>query len=500
VKTFKNGRRILLGEDDLEVRSYLEMALKCQGYSVELAQDGEEVLACLQENPTGISAILLDIIMPRRDGFETLKEIRRINPSIPVVMVSGASSPLNVVEAMKHGANDFLAKPISHEDLRKVLKNVLETKLPLPVEVPRQPVAAVPPANIFFGSNPYMQELQSLIAQIGWSEAPVLIRGETGCGKEVLARELHSQSPRAKKPFLKLNCAALPSELVESELFGYERGAFTGAFQKKPGMFELADGGTILLDEIGDMDFKLQAKLLQVLQDQEFQRLGGKDTVRVDVRVIAATHRDLEQAIVDEKFREDLYYRLNVISLRVPPLRERKEDVAALAEFLLNKHNPAGSPNLPITPILKRALTEHDWPGNIRELENFVRKFLILRDPEKLAYDLQRHRKAAAIQASPALALSDNDDEVHKTERTILEQVTKAKHDAERTAIIAALNSTQWNRKKAAILLKIDYKALLYKMKKLSIDDKMASLPAEAYSAGASHGSTGLDYAATGGN
>jgi two-component system response regulator AtoC len=483
MKTAKNGRRILLGEDDLEVRSYLEMALKCQGYSVELAQDGEEVLQCLQENPVGISAILLDIIMPRRDGFDTLKEIRRMNASVPVIMVSGASSPLNVVEAMKHGANDFLAKPISHEDLRKVLKNALETKLPLPVEPLRQPVAAAATSNIFFGNNAYMQELQSLIAQIGWSEAPILIRGETGCGKEVLARELHQQSPRAKKPFLKLNCAALPSELVESELFGYERGAFTGAFQKKPGMFELADGGTILLDEIGDMDFKLQAKLLQVLQDQEFQRLGGKDTVRVDVRVIAATHRDLEQAILEEKFREDLYYRLNVISLRVPPLRERKEDVVSLTEFLMNKHNQTGAPNPPITPVLKQAMTDHDWPGNIRELENFVRKFLILRDPDKLASDLQRQRKSAA-QAAPTFALPARDEEAEKTERTILEQVTKAKQDAERTAIIAALNSTQWNRKKAAILLKIDYKALLYKMKKLSIEDKMAALPAQAFTAG----------------
>ena len=472
-------RRILLGEDDLEVRSYLEMALKCQGYAVELAQDGEEVLACLQENPAGIAAILLDIIMPRRDGFETLKEIRRINPSLPVIMVSGASSPLNVVEAMKHGANDFLAKPVSHQDLRKVLKNALETKLPPPAEPSRQPAAAATP-NIFFGTNPYMEELQSLIAQIGWSEAPVLIRGETGSGKEVLARELHSQSPRAKKPFLKLNCAALPSELVESELFGYERGAFTGAFQKKPGMFELADGGTILLDEIGDMDFKLQAKLLQVLQDQEFQRLGGKDTVRVDVRVIAATHRDLEQAILEEKFREDLYYRLNVISLRVPPLRERGDDIVALAEFLMDKHAVAGTPNPPITPALKHALTEHDWPGNIRELENVIRKFLILRNPDRLAADLRMQRKAPVAAQAAAFALSPDSVDTTQTERTILEQVTKAKQDAERTAIIAALNSTQWNRKKAAVVLKIDYKALLYKMKKLSIEDKMASLPAHA--------------------
>ena len=215
---------------------------------------------------------------------------------------------------------------------------------------------------------------------IGRSRAPVLIQGETGVGKEVLARQLHAYSPRAKRRMLKLNCAALPSELVESELFGYERGAFTGAFQKKPGMFELADGGTILLDEIGDMDFKLQAKLLQVLQDSEFQRLGGKDTIRVDVRVIAATHCDLEKRIADDRFREDLYYRLNVVSLSVPPLRERKDDIIALADFFIRKHAEPGTAIAKIPPRLQELFLEYHWPGNVRELENLVRRFLIFPD------------------------------------------------------------------------------------------------------------------------
>ena len=278
----KNGHTILLGEDDPEVRRYLEMALKCQGYSVMLAEDGEEVLERLRATEAPVSAILLDIVMPRKDGFEALKEIRRWNSDVPVIMISGASAPLNVVEAVKKGANDFVAKPINPEDLRNALKSALDGKRRLRQASPGSRRAG---RQIFFGVTPHMRKLQSLIGQIAWSEAPVLIHGETGVGKEVIARELHAQSPRAKRPFLKLNCAALPSELVESELFGYERGAFTGAFQKKLGMFELADGGTILLDEIGDMDFKLQAKLLQVLQDHEFQRLGGKEIVKVDVRV-----------------------------------------------------------------------------------------------------------------------------------------------------------------------------------------------------------------------
>jgi DNA-binding NtrC family response regulator len=382
-----------------------------------MADDGEEALEMFEANP-GISAVLLDVVMPRRDGLETLREIRRINHSIPVIMVSGASSPLNVVDAMRNGATDFIPKPVSHSDLRKALSTVFAPKAP-PVDPVVAPASAT--KNIFFGVNPQMKSVQSLLPQIGWSEAPALILGETGAGKEVLARELHAQSPRAKKAFLKVNCAALPSELVESELFGYERGAFTGAFQKKPGMFELADGGTIFLDEIGDMDFKLQAKLLQVLQDSEFQRLGGKETVRVDVRIIAATHKDLERAMFEETFRSDLYY-------------------------------------------------------NIRELDNVVRKLLILRDPDLIIRELRtrvvRHRTMEHLATGNAVSNGN---------KTILEQVSKAKNEAETAAIIATLESTHWNRKQAAKLLKLDYKALLYKMKKLGIDDRMAALtPAAA--------------------
>ncbi len=469
---------ILLAEDDAEVRSYLEMALRCQGYIVETADDGEEAVEALRHNPN-LSAVLLDIVMPRRDGIEALKEIRRLNPSIPVIMVSAASSPLNVVEAMKNGATDFLAKPVSHADLTKVLRSVLEPMTRSRVE--SQPATSpAANANVFFGQNRRMAEIRSLLPQIAWSEAPALILGETGVGKEVLARELHAQSRRCKKPFLKVNCAALPSELVESELFGYERGAFTGAVQKKPGMFELADGGSIFLDEIGDMDFKLQAKLLQVLQDAEFTRLGGRETVRVDVRVIAATHKDLDRAIVVSTFRQDLFYRLNVISLCVPPLRDRKEDVMQLAEFLIQKH-ARGSEAPVIMPPLRDAMLAYDWPGNIRELENIVRKLLILRDPDLVIREL-RGRVASQRALEPMHSMGDTTAK-EVASRTILQQVQQAKNQAESAAIIAALESTHWNRKKAAVVLKIDYKALLYKMKKLGIDDRMATMPVSATAA-----------------
>src|SRR5579863_3563054 len=383
--TVNNGRTILLGEDELEVRSYLEMALKCHGYSIESAQDGEEVLTCLERERNRISLVLLDIMMPRKDGLETLREIRRGDRELPIIMLSGASSPLKVVEAMKSGATDFIPKPVSHEDLCEAIEKALGSSGTM-IGYGAHAISDghATPVRADDSIAVRVKAIDPLLKQIGTSEVPVLIQGETGVGKEVIARQLCAQSARANKIFLKLNCAALPSELVESELFGYERGAFTGAFQKKPGMFEMADGGTILLDEIGDMDFKLQAKLLQVLQDQEFQRLGGKETVRVDVRVIAATHCDLEQAIADGRFREDLYYRLNVVTIRVPPLRERQDEIVSLAEFLLRKHARPGTAPLPITPALHQALILHPWPGNIRELENVMRKYLVIRDPEMI--------------------------------------------------------------------------------------------------------------------
>ena len=473
-------KTVLIGEDEMEVRGYLEMALRCLGYAVELAQDGDEVLSCLQASRSEICAVLLDLTMPNRDGLDTLLEIRRIRPSLRVIVISGDTSTLSIVCAMKTGATDFLCKPVLHEQLRESLDRAIE--LPGRAASSTQRAAGPGAKTAYVSRNPQMKEIQALAAQIGWSEAPVLVQGETGTGKEVIARELHANSPRANKPFLKLNCAALPSELVESELFGYERGAFTGALQRKAGMFEVANGGTILLDEIGDMDVRLQAKLLQVLQDQEFQRIGGKETVKVDVRVMAATHRDLEQAIVEQSFREDLYYRLNVINVFLPPLRERTEDIVPLAQFLMKRHVVPGMQMPEITAELKQAMMAHRWSGNVRELENFMRKFLILGDVRLLTRELEAKTGRKAMNAAPPVRVVPSSPvavpeapapalAVAAGSATILEQVTMAKQQAETDAILAALNSTRWNRKRAARMLNIDYKALLYKMKKLGIDD-----------------------------
>lgn len=461
-----SGRTILVGEDELEVRGYLQMALQCLGYSVELAQDGDEVLSYLQACQEDVQAILLDTMMPKRNGAETLRHIREIDPTLPVIVMSAATSPTDIVAAMKSGATDFISKPVSHEDLRKALARALNGD----DGIHGSRKAAFSTPSMFLGTDPRMREIQVLMGQIGASEAPVLIQGETGSGKEVLARELMEQSPRAKRPFLKLNCAALPSELVESELFGYERGAFTGAFQKKAGMFENADGGTILLDEIGDMEFRLQAKLLQVLQDNSFHRIGGREVINVDVRVMAATHRDLEKAITDRTFREDLFYRLNVINIYLPPLRERAEDIVPMAEFLLNKHASNGPAPPPLTPELKEAIKGYYWPGNIRELENYMRKFLILKDADAIAYELKSKTHRKLVVAATATGGSAVLQHSSAGAPPSLEHVVKAKLRAETDLILSALDSAKWNRKRAAAILKVDYKALLYKMKKLGIE------------------------------
>jgi two-component system response regulator AtoC len=487
---------ILVADDESEIRSYLGTALGCQGYHVEFADNGEDVLSRVHpDNRHGraeVALILLDVLMPYMDGLQTLEGLRRICPEVPVIMLSGVSSAGNIVSAMKGGATDFLAKPVSYQDLSNAIQKALPT-------TGRDPVAAKP---TYLEAEPILpvvgawsKKLDLLLQRIGTSDVPVLLQGETGVGKEVLARKLHAKSYRAGRPFLKLNCAALPSELVESELFGYERGAFTGAFKNTPGKFEMANQGTILLDEIGDMDFKLQAKLLQVVQDHEFLRLGAKETVKVDVRVMAATHCNLEQAIVEGRFREDLYYRLNIIDIQIPPLRDRRDEILPLADYFLRTHATPDKPPLSLSRMLRDALLEHEWPGNIRELENVMRRYLVLRNDEAVADDLFRraHRRSIALGRAPLTAQravvgdagaansgsprlnggSEKEPSAPEPlDSSILKGVDTAHRAAEAEVIIAALNAALWNRKQAATLLKIEYKALLYKMKKLGIGDK----------------------------
>jgi two-component system response regulator AtoC len=463
----KRTASILVAEDEPEIRNCLELQLRCRGYAVQHAENGDEVLNYVREGSgSGVSLILLDIMMPCRDGIDTLREIRRFDKSLPIIVLSGLSSPTTIVEAMKLGANDFLAKPVGNDQLIEAIQRALEPRIVVQ-NPPKETFLSRAPNNQLAGGASWMMKMETLLRQVGASDAPVLLGGETGVGKEVLARLLHANSPRATNRFLKVNCAALPSELIESELFGYERGAFTGAVKTKPGKFDMADGGTILLDEIGDMDFRLQAKLLQVLQDQEFERLGGSETIRVNVRVMAATHADLEKSIREGRFREDLYYRLNVINIQVPPLRDRSDEIPLLAAHFLKKFAGSNGFTPEITPALHQALLGYHWPGNVRELENFMRKYAVLQDPEAAVEELRikSGAKPKTVAAAPA-QIPAPEPVVPST----LERVTEVQKRAEAEAILAALHRTRWNRKQAANLLCVDYKALLYKMKKLEID------------------------------
>jgi len=499
-------KRILVAEDEPEIRDYLQLALGRPDYVVDFAENGEEVLDALGTSGRFPSLVILDVVMPRKDGITTLKEIRRQTPTLPVIMLSGVSTAANMEEAMESGASQFLSKPVSHEELLQAVDLLLPSTSVAPVFDRALPVAGKADLNLRTGN--WGRKIEPLLRRLASYDVPVLVQGETGVGKEVLARYIHDHSLRAGKTFLKLNCAALPPELVESELFGYEKGAFTGAFRSNPGKFELADGGTILLDEIGDMDLRLQAKLLQVLQDREFYRIGAKDPTRVDVRVIAATHRDLEARIEQGLFREDLYYRLNVLNFVIPPLRERLDEIVPLASFFLRKHVGGGS--IPeINAELRDALYRHSWPGNIRELENIMRRYLVVRNADLLVEELNRangkaahaRRRAPAREASEvewsaaAVAAAGGSSAVSSPgmvrmpaprnhapspihpapepelmESSELARVDQARKAAESDVIMKALYSTQWNRKRAASLLGIDYKALLYKMKKLNID------------------------------
>lgn len=481
-----SDRKILLCELHQDAGSYLDSAISSLDYSVQRVQNRDEILKYLLNSEPRFLALVISIAAPDQSAFDLLRDVRGIDSGVPMIVVADPCSARSVVTAVKQGASDFLCSPVDRDELNRVLTGAMEAAA-AKFRVGSRDGRAV---SSFRSANPVLREIELRAEKIGWSGAPVLIQGETGSGKEMLAKVLHANSPRASKPFLKLNCAALPPELVESELFGYERGAFTGAFERKVGIFEVADGGTILLDEIGDMDIRLQAKLLQVLQDQEFRRIGGRDAVKVDVRVIAATHRDLKAAISSNSFREDLYYRLNVVVLHVPALRDRVEDLIPLAEFLIAKHSPANVPGPTITAGLRQAMMAYSWPGNVRELENFMRNLIIFRDPDALAAELRSRTRSRSNELNKPEERHPAANEIRE-DAPVFEQVTKVNKQAETNAIVAALNATRWNRKRAAAMLKLDYKSLLYKMKRLSIDDQPIAVAAhsDAYSTAKSPGS-----------
>ena len=369
--------RVLVIDDDPGIREYLDALLERRGYEVFTVGTGEAALETL--NTTRPDLVTLDVVLDGMDGLETLRRLKKRLPDVPVVMLSGHGHARTIVEAMQLGASDFLRKPFEVEELELAFQKALEHRA-LRQEVEELRGRAQAGTQLVLSDeDEKMREVNDVIEQVADTDITVLIRGESGTGKELVARTLHEQSDRRDRPFVKVNCAALPSELLESELFGFEKGAFTGAQKRKLGKFEYANRGTIFLDEIGEMSSALQAKLLQVLQDGEFSRLGGESDVQVDTRILAATNRNLEEAVHTGEFREDLYYRLNVVTIVMPPLRERRGAVPLLVDHFLKKFSAEYKKAVrELSPETIAILSGYHWPGNVRELENMVRRMIVL--------------------------------------------------------------------------------------------------------------------------
>ncbi len=459
--------RILVVDDSEGIRSYLANLLELRGYDVDTAEDGSRALALLQGGAAP-DLIILDLMMPGIDGLETLRRIRDLDDEFPVVVLSVVGRAATIVEAMEAGAADYLNKPFEEEMLEITIRQVLQERN-LELERDRLAEEVEDPAGAAVWHSEPMKRIRALVDQISDTDVTVLVHGESGVGKEIVARAVHAASTRSDQPFIKVNCAALPNDLLESELFGYEPGAFTGAHGRKPGKFELAHGGTIFLDEIGEMSPALQAKLLQVLQDGEYTRLGGNEEVRVDVRVVCATNRSLEGMVEQGTFREDLYFRLNVVNVEIPSLRERRSEIPILVDTFMRRYSARY--NKPLRPPSKRlmaAFSRYAFPGNVRELENFVKRIVVLESEQPILDELsQADRGAAGVSR-----LSELLDEMEASAGALpLREVgRRAAMEAERSAMERVLHETGWNRKKAARLLGVSYKTLLQKIRECGLE------------------------------
>jgi two-component system response regulator AtoC len=465
------GEIVVIGENRT-VHACLNQAIGDKTYSLLCLKDIPEAIPYLRD-PGCVASVALfcNVTMRREQDFAVLSEISAIHPHLQILLLPENARSLPSDLPVRNGNVHMIQKSASMDGLIHAVQHAADTAVIL-AEKARQEDASTHSEDSIGGSSHLFSA--SFLTRVGMADVPVLLHGETGVGKEVMARRLCAYSPRAHKPFLKLNCAALPSELVESELFGYEKGAFTGAVVDKPGKFEIAQGGTILLDEIGDMDVRLQAKLLQVLQDGEVQPLGSSRTVRVDVRVLAATHCDLRRAIEEGAFREDLYYRLNVINIVIPPLRERKNEIIPLAQVLLGRHLRPGAEMPELIPELQQAMLEYHWPGNVRELENIMRRFLVYQDASMLVDELTQ-----AITCSEPKPVAPSNHHHNGTAAkngssngSSIDRLAEQSRRAESRLLLEALEATRWNRRQAAAKLNLEYRAFLYKLQKYGIADK----------------------------
>jgi len=458
---------VLIVDDELNIRRVLAAMLKREGYEVTTAADGEQALAVLQRAP--VHVVVTDLVMPRMGGLDLLKRVAADYPDVPVIVITAHASVDTAVAALKSGAFDYITKPFEQDELKKVIAKAARAH-----DLERQNVHGVadgekPP---FVGQSPAMRQIYEIIGKVADSPSTVLITGESGTGKELVAQALHLGSSRRDKPLIKVNCAAIPKDLVESELFGYEKGAFTGAVGSKPGRFELADGGTLFLDEIGEVPVEMQVKLLRALQESEFERVGGIKTIRVDVRLIAATNRDLKALIADGKFREDLYYRLAVVPISLPPLRDRKEDIPLLVQHFIEKYDRRLSKKVErIEDEALQILLGYSWPGNIRELENLMERSVLFADGSViLASSLPDSlRERAPGTPVPIAAVGPLGAIAAPSGASMKEIVRQAQAELERDLIGRALEETAGNVTRAAKRLQISRKSLQIKMKELGL-------------------------------
>ncbi|MGB0035434.1 MAG: sigma-54 dependent transcriptional regulator [Candidatus Acidiferrales bacterium] len=474
VKKAVEKEKILVVDDEPSIRKYLQTLLEVDGFDVHTVLSGKEALERIGggERP---DYIILDVLMPEMDGLETLRQLMHLDRTLNVIMLSCSNEVTTVVEAIRLGALDYLTKPFEKPELdAAILKCRQKQELRSENKALREYCEQLTEDLSFLAASPQMLKIRQQVLQIAPVDVPIFLSGESGVGKEVIARMIHLRSTRRQQAFVKVNCAALPGELLESELFGYDQGAFTGAVRSKPGKFELANKGTIFLDEIAEMSPHLQAKLLHVLQDNQFSRLGGRSVVQVDVRVLAATNMDVKEAMRSGRFREDLYYRLNVLAIHIPPLRERTTEIPLLFRHFLVKYSekynkPAPEPS----KHLLEATLRYPWPGNLRELENFVKRYVILEDDEGSFRELLEMTGAQQ-------RISPRDESPAPKEQGLKALVRGLKDEAEMEAIADALEKTNWCRKDAAKMLGISYKALLYKMRQFNLDSGRGSRSAAA--------------------
>jgi len=461
-----NGQatQLLFIDDEEQVLRYVRKNLSSLGYDVVTSTGWGDAKRLLKDPDVQPDLIFIEPLLNRNNGNRSLQEICAEAAQIPVIVLSTSRDPRNIVQAIQAGARDYVCKPIQFRQLCETISTTLDSKIDSKTT---QPKSSSREAELVFCA-PEMKRICNTVHQIAATRVPVLIQGESGVGKDLIARMLHQESDLHDKPFVKVNCAAMPSELVESELFGYRKGAFTGAHIDRAGKFEFANGGTIFLDEIGEFTSAIQAKLLQVLQDGKFTRLGSNRETTVDVRIVAATNRKLEKALKEGTFREDLYYRLNVVNINIPPLRERREEIPLLCKYFLERIGPQyGSPVTRLPKDLEKLFYSFHWPGNVRELENAIKRYVVLRDPESLAAELQNKITRGVSEeineiAANSLGGTENEMDLKKISR-------RAAAVAEKSMITKTLRKTKWNRWKAAKELKVSYKTLLTKIEQYQI-------------------------------